>query len=259
MERIIHKIVSRKLRKRGSDYPLSKNSTDANKDFGYANKISSLIFQFGKRSWPAIGDQTVYRRLVKEVVALLRLDEVNPLGELKLGNENVSSLVGFRWNKKRSFSSLIPWTAMIEFDADQYEIEIVVPENKKWEFKKYDERLSAYRIQYHVMRVPYELGEEPAILSSKVLTLSPGVLSDAKKTKFEVRGWDNCLLIVVGSVRCEFHEATGDCVYLSNNASFMAADIMSVFRLKDGLLMLDVLREPSIPQVQIPEEGTDWS
>lgn len=258
MDEIIKDVVSQKLRKRGAQYSLSENSKLVNVDFTYASKMSSKIYQYGKKTWPKMAGQPVYNRFTQKVVQLVRLDEEHELGHLRIGYGNSSALKDFRWNKNRTFSGLVPWQTEITYNEGQGAILLRILDDKLWSFASLDKRISSLCIRYHAQKVPFELEDEIDFIYSGELQVFPGKEPPAKKTKFQTPDWDNCLIIVTGVVRCRLWHADGKEDYLSNDRSFMAADILEVFRIRDGKLMKDVVRESIPVQTPIPDGGTKW-
>ncbi|WP_164110956.1 MULTISPECIES: hypothetical protein [Sphingobacterium] len=258
MDEIIKEVVSQKLRKHGASYNLSENSKLANVDFTYASKVSSKIYQYGKKIWPEMANRSVFNRLTKNVGELVRLDEKHELGGLRIGFGNSSALKDFRWNKKRTFSRLVPWQTEIQYKEGQRDILVKILKDKLWSVSSTDKRISSLCIRYHALKVPFELDDEIDFLYSKELQVLPGKEPPAKETKFSVPDWDNCLIIVTGVVRCRLWHADGKEDYLSNSQAFMAADILEVFRIRDGKFMKDVVRESTPVQKSTQEGGTEW-
>lgn len=258
MDEIIKEVVSQKLRKRGADYNLSENTIRANVDFTYASRVSSKIYQHGKKIWPEMAGRPVFNRLTEKVSQLVRMDEENELGPLRIGYGNSSTLKDFRWNKKRTFSGLVPWQTEIRYREDQRDISVKILDDKLWSVSSTDQRISSLCIRYHALKVPFELDDEIDFLYSKELQVFPGKEPPAKETKFSVQNWDNCLIIVTGVVRCRLWHADGKEDYLSNSQAFMAADILEVFRIRNGKFMRDVVRESTSVEKPTQEGGTDW-
>ncbi len=258
MDEIIKDVVSQKLRKRGAQYNLSENSKLVNVDFTYTSQMSSKIYQHGKKIWPEMAGRPVFNRFAKKVGQLVRLDEEHELGQLRIGYGNSSALKDFRWNKKRTFSGLVPWQTEILYDEGQGAVLLKIIDDKLWSFSSLDKRVSSLCVRYHALKVPFELEDEIDFIYSGELQVFPGKEPPAKETMFPTPNWDNCLIIVTGVVRCRLWHANGKDDYLSNSQAFMAADILEVFRIRDGKLMKDVVRESIPMQTPIPEGGTEW-
>lgn len=258
MDDIIKEVVSQKLRKRGAEYNLNENSQLASEDFIYASKISSKIYQYAKRNWPAMVGRPTFNRLVQKIEELVRRDEEHALGQLRIGYGNSATLKDFRWNKKKAFSSLVPWQTQITYNKRKNEVSVKILKNKLWEYPPYNSRISSLSVQYHALKVPCELKDEIAFQYSKELNVVSGKELPAGKTVFPAVGWDNCLIIVTGVVRCRLWENNGKSDFLTSNLSFMGADILEVFRIRDGKLMKDTVHIPEPKQEPIQEEGTDW-
>ncbi|ERJ57819.1 hypothetical protein [Sphingobacterium paucimobilis] len=258
MDEIIKEVVSQKLRKRGADYNLGENSKLANVDFTYASRVSSKIYQYSKKNWREMTSRSVFNRLTKKVSQLVRLDEEHELGQLRIGYGNSSTLKEFRWNKKRTFYGLVPWQTEIRYREDQRDILVKILDDKLWRVASTDKGISSLCIRYHALKVPFELDDEIDFLYSKELHVFPGKEPPAKETEFSVPDWDNCLIVVTGVVRCRVWHAGGKEDYLSNSQAFMAADILEVFRIRNGKLMKDVVRESTPVQKSTQEGGTEW-
>lgn len=258
MDELVKKVVSQKLRNRGANYGLSEKSKLANKDFTYASKVSSKIYQHGKRTWPEMAERSVFNRLTKRVSKLVRLDEEHELGQLRLGYGNSSALKDFRWNKKRTFSGIVSWQTEVLYNEEKRDILVKILDDKIWSRAAYNSRIRSLCVHYHVLKIPFELDDEIDFRYTKELQVFPGKEPPAKETTFPIQNWDDCLIIVTGVVRCRLWHPGGKEDYLSNSQAFMAADILEVFRVRDGKLMKDVIRESTPVEKPIPEGGTDW-
>lgn len=258
MDEIIKEVVSQKLRKRGTNYNLGENSKLANTDFTYASKISSKIYQYGKKIWPEMTGRPVFNLLTKRVSELVRLDEEHELGQLRIGYGNSSALKDFRWNKKRTFSGIVPWQTEILYNEIQRGVLVKILDDKLWSRAKRNDRISALCIRYHALKLPFELDDEIDFRYTKELQVFPGKEPPAKETVFQLEKWDNCLIVVTGVVRCHLWQPDGKEDYLSNSQAFMAADILEVFRIRDGKFMNDVVREQTAVQKSTQEGGTEW-
>lgn len=258
MDEIIKEVVSQKLRKRGANYSLGENSKLANRDFTYASKISSKIYQYGKKMWPEMTGRPVFNLLTKRVSELVRLDEEHELGQLRIGYGNCSALKDFRWNKKRTFSGIVPWQTEVLYNEAQRGVLVKILDDKLWSRARLNDRISALCIRYHALKLPFELDAEIDFLYSKELQVFPGKEPPAKETVFPLKKWDNCLIVVTGVVRCRLWHPDSKEDYLSNNQAFMAADILEVFRIREGKLIKDVVRESAPVHTPIPEGGTEW-
>lgn len=258
MEDIIKNVISKRIRKRGASYDLNENSKLSSQDFVYANRISSKIYKYSKKCLPTIVNRVDFNRLLKVIYSLVRMDEVHALGHLRLGYGNVSSLKNFRWNKKRSFESMLPWYSPMECAIADKKVKIGLPEIKQWNKQSYDARIRFLCLQFHLIAIPFEPNEAPTYLSSKVLDIAPHVNTSAKSTSFDISNIDNCLIIIMGIARYRLWSTTMDSDFLSYNASYIAADIVAVYRLRDGVLLEDQNYSQSIVPVSNEEEGTDW-
>lgn len=259
MDDIIKEVVSQKLRKRGTHYNLSENSKLANVDFTYASRMGSKIYQHGKKNWPEMAGRPVFNRLAKKVSELVRLDEEHELGQLRIGYGNSSALKDFRWNRKRTFSGLVPWQTEILYHEKQRAVSVKIIDDKLWSFASLDKRVSSLCIRYHALKVPFELDEEIDFIYSKELQVFPGKEPPAKETEFPIGHWDNSLIIVTGVVRCRLWHPDSTEDYLSNSQAFMAADVLEVFRIRNGKLIKDVIQELKPEQTPIGQEGgTGW-
>ncbi len=258
MDDIIKEVVFQMLRKQGADYNLSENSKLVNEDFSYISKISSKIYKYGKKSWPEMAGRPVFNRLAKKVGQLVRLDEEHELGQLRIGYGNSYAIKDFRWNKRRTFSGLVPWQMGIQYHEKRRAVSVKILDDKLWSFASLDNRISSLCIRYHALKVPFELEEGIDFIYSQELQVFPGKEPPAKETDFSVKKWNNCLIIVTGVVRCRLWHPDSKEDYLSNSQAFMAADILEVFRIRDGKLMKDVIRESAPVLKTIPEGGTKW-
>lgn len=258
MDRAIKELISKKLRKNGKDYNLTPNTKLSAQDFSYANKIASQIYRFSKATLPRGLDREVYQKLLTLVMKIVRADEVHELGQLRIGYGNTSCLKGFQLNPRQSWSGYIPWNTLIVCNLKGGHIEITIPETKRWLSKKYNERVSKLAIKYHLFKIPFQLEDEPATLSTKNLYIQPTEEYDEKKTRLDIGGWDNCLVIVVGTVQSYLWETQGNEDYLSMDKSFMGAQFLEVFCLRDDKLIHDRPKEKSHPKQMDEEDGAEW-
>lgn len=259
MEDIIKNVVAKSLRKKGSNYKLSESSRKSSADFAYASKISSRIHQYAKKNWRLITDRNVFERLLKVVVSLIMKDEAHEQGKLRLGFGNVAALKFFRFNNKKSFFSLVPWQTIVTYDERKNVVKLSALATDVWSGTAYDPRVNRYVVRYHVLRIPVELSEEFDFDYTKELTCLPNTPTIERNIQFDkTKKWDNCLILVIGEVNTWFKTSSDSEPFKTANTLFMAADILEVFRIRNGELVLDTVRSTP-PQVDEPEDnGVDW-
>lgn len=259
MEHVIRKAVEKKLRKRGKEYRLTENSKMANQDFGYVNKIASKIYRLCKGICPEMLDRGVYQQLIRKVMESVRSDETHELGDLRIGHGPIQSLRHFQLNSKRSWSGYLPFAAKVTCDLEKGQVKIVIPSSSDWLPKKYDPRVSKLSIRFHLLKIPFEWTQEAGVLSTQELLIEPASQTRAKTALLRIDGWDNCALIIVGTVNTYFWEKndqTRD--YITGNKNFFAAEFIEVFGLREGTLIEAPSPAPPTASNTVQDEGASW-
>lgn len=258
MEELVKAVVSKKLRIKGSAYNLSENSGKAGIDFGYASKTASRLNKLCKAIVPS-RNRGLYQQLLGKIITLVRADEIHELGQLRIGYGNIQTLKNFQFNERRSWGGYVPWETEVVCDLDESVVKTSIPKDKNWSRERYDDRVYKLQVQYHLVKLPFELDEEVATLHTKELIFTPGENDSSKTAKLSIAGWDNCLLLLIGKVDTYLWRLNRQEGYsLSGNRSYRPAAILEVFGLRDGQLLVDRVIEKEENTQLPPEDGADW-
>lgn len=258
MEELVKAVVSKKLRIKGNAYNLSENSGKAGIDFGYASKTASRLNKLCKAIVPS-RNRGLYQQLLGKIITLVRADEIHELGQLRIGYGNIQTLKNFQFNERRSWGGYVPWETEVVCDLDESVVKISIPKDKNWSRERYDDRVYKLQVQYHLVKLPFELDEEVATLHTKELIFTPGENGSSKTAKLSIAGWDNCLLLLIGKVDTYLWRLNRQEGYsLSGNRSYRPAAILEVFGLRDGQLLVDRVIEKEENTQLPPEDGADW-
>lgn len=258
MEEYINNFLARKFRKQGKDYRLSDNSKRSGQDFGYANRMASKIYKYVEGPILGFNDRVIFQRLASLIISMLRKDEQNELGQLRLGNGNVGQAEGFRLLEQKQWRNLFPWFPTIVCDLSDQSVKIQVAPITDWPVDFYEPNVKEVHLKLYVVVLPFETTEPSTCSYSKTIDLIPGEPFEGRLTKLSFKGWENCLLFVFGSVRCALqHKGTSE-IFVSSNQKLMASDILKVFRLKDGALLEDRELDKPTPNIEPQDDGADW-
>ena len=258
MEDLIQAVISKKLRIKGHAYNLSENSGKAAIDFGYASKTASRLNKLCKAIVPS-RNRGLYQQLLAKVITLVRADEIHELGQLRIGYGNIQTLKGFQFNGRQSWGGYVPWQTEVVCDLDEAVVQISIPKDKNWSRERYDDRVYKLQVEYHLVKLPFELDDEVATLHTKELIFTPGENGSSKTAKLSISGWDNCLLLLIGKVDTYLWKLNSQTEYaVSGDRYYRPAAILEVFGLRDGQLLVDRVIEKEKNTQLPPDDGADW-
>lgn len=260
MEELINQFLSRKFRKQGKAFRLAENSKLSGQDFAYANRMASMFYRHAKQIIPNLKDRNTFQRIVKLMLTMLRQDDHNELGELRLGNGNVGKAEGFRLLTERIWEDLYPGLPEITCKTEGSLVEITIMPFVNWPAGFYTPNVRKVHLQFHVILLPFQTDEPSGYLQSKPMVLELGQPVKRASTQMKYEDGENCLLFVVGSISCSIQSATNNDVFLSINRKYRAAEVLKVFRIKNGILLNDQFQEDHkpTPKTEPEDEGTDW-
>lgn len=257
MEELFNKYIAKKFRKRGDEYHLSEDSKRSSGTFGHSNKLASKIYQQFKIIADKLMKREIYQKLLNQLTEIKTqsTDET----ENKEQYATYTKLRGFRLNTSRSWNSLLPWIPQIELKLHVGHICIALPDDKNWKLKSFPERLSRIAIKFHVIVVSLTDG-----LHTECFPTDTAFMVPHKPTKFHtvdiaVELPDECVLLVIGCTQYYLWETDENTDFASGNKTHIAADVLQVFQIRDGLLLPEKAIEQSMPKSSVvPEGGAKW-
>lgn len=239
MDELIEKFVSKKLRKKGDEYQLSANSILSGKGFGKMSKLASRLYQTMKAINPRLIRSEAYQQLVRILVAI-RQGNLSLLEEGKSGYTYAHLLNGFRLNNQKGWDSLLPWSPLLSFDIADKVINVILPTDKKWMFKKFPDQAVQVGVTCYVVVADLEDQDKmPYQVATKTAIFNIFEESEERKVRKALELFPDSLILVLGTAQYYLTDKTGKNSSPSNNKSYYVTDILQTYHVQDGQVLKD--------------------
>ena len=228
-------------------YQLSENSKKSAKDLAEASKHSKIVRTAFARMTEGYKDSTVYYRLNKRFLEVLKSISREKLGEKKVKDGDTTVLEGFRFNQPVGLDRLLyklPDITIEPSGALQIDLQVEPEENITKQVKNADKVV----LQIGVFSQNLDDGNYQYVQLKDLV--KPRLKSAKTCINFNLKG-EILLLVVMG-----VHYLKNGCWLTSERIN--AAEITHVFRLSDGKIVEFVTaleEEKSKPSY---DEGLEW-
>lgn len=261
MEEFFNKYIAKKFRKRGGVYELSENSKMSSDAFGNSNVFASKIYQQFKKIADKLMKREIYQKLLNQLTEIktqLKIQRADEKENQKQYAE-YTKLRGFRLNASRSWNSLLPWIPQIELKLDADHVCISLPDDKNWELKSFPQRLSRIAITFHVVVVALKDDFPAERFPTETAFMVAHEPTNFRTVSIPVKLSDECLLLVIGCTQYYLRETHGNTDFASGNKAHIAADVLQVFQIRDGVLLPErAVAQGTLKPSAVQQSGAKW-
>lgn len=203
--------------------PRYKPTLNSTKDFRTATQASGLLRNAITGVLKSCSDKRLSGKLTAAFMNILKTDTINPPGERKVGNADISALKNFQFNHATRFESVVGVPCAVKTDFSSGQLVMNIPPFSK------DELLYANGISHFIIHsIALYINFENRTVEQSTFQSNPMMTSKAAPEGIEIvhdipANANDCMILFAG---IRFYEETSDQLYLHYDLRYNTVQVM---------------------------------